>query len=196
MPDAGGEAPSIAAVVLAAGGGRRFAGSLPKLLTPFQGRPLVRWALDAALEAAFDETVIVVGSRADEVRALVPDGVIVVPNDRWEDGLATSLRAAIDHAESAGHGAVVVGLADQPFVTSDAWRRVGREQAHPIAVATYAGERRNPVRLARDVWSLIPTEGDEGMRSVMRLRPELVGEVPCPGHAADIDTLEDLDRWS
>ena len=190
------EGESIAAVILAAGGASRFAGSTHKLLAPFQGRPLVRWAIDAAMGGGFDETVIVVGAERERVRANVPEGVTVLENDQWESGMATSLRLAVDHAESAGHGAVVVGLADQPFVTAESWRRVGAHDEHPIAVATYANERRNPVRLSREVWSLVPTEGDEGMRAVMRLRPELVGEVPCPGHGADIDTLEDLDRWS
>jgi CTP:molybdopterin cytidylyltransferase MocA len=120
----------------------------------------------------------------------------MVLNERWPDGQATSLHAGIQAALADGCSSVVVGLADQPLVPPEAWRLVAAAPPAPIVSATFAGERRPPVRLDAEVWPLLPIDGDEGARTLMRMRPELVSEVPCPGEPVDIDTLEDLDRWS
>lgn len=179
--------------MLAAGGGARFTGEVHKLLVPFRGRPLLAWAIGAAVEARLDETIVVTGSA--HLAELLPPGVTTVWNERWRDGMATSLTAAVRAAERAGHDAIVVGLGDQPLIDADSWRRVAASDA-AIAIATYAGRRAHPVRLARLVWPLLPDTGDVGARAVMAERPDLVAEIACAGQAADIDTEEDLRRWS
>ena len=123
-----------------------------------------------------------------DVELDVPEAV---PNPRWREGIATSLQVAIAAAGDAD--AVVIGLADQPLVPTEAWRRVAAVDA-PIVVATYGGRRRNPVRLAREVWGDLPTTGDQGASVLFGERP--VVEVACPGDPADVDRVEDLDQWS
>jgi CTP:molybdopterin cytidylyltransferase MocA len=184
---------TVAAVVLAAGGGSRFAGGTHKLLAPFRGRPVLSWVLDEVLAAGFDEVLVVTG--ADPFDGVLPDRVVRLHNTRWAEGQATSLHLALDAARAAGHTAVVVGLGDQPLVPAAAWRAVGAA-AGPIVAASFGGERRPPVKLDRSVWDLLPGEGDEGARALMRIRPDLVCAVPCIGSPVDIDTVEDLTRWS
>lgn len=188
----------MAAVVLAAGAGRRLAasgGTTPKPLVAVGGVALVDRALTAALDAGFDEVVLVDG--AVDLSDRDGDRVTVVHNPRWEAGLATSVQVALAYARARGYDAVVVGLADQPGVGADAWRAVAAAPAHPpVAVATYGGRRANPVRLPAAVWPLLPVEGDHGARRLMQERADLVQEVPCTGEPWDIDTVEDLERWS
>jgi molybdenum cofactor cytidylyltransferase len=189
---------TVAGVVLAAGSVARFTasgGEGHKLLAELDGRSVLDRVLDAVLGAGLADVAIVEGAidLADHLRP----GVTLLVNEHWADGIATSLRVAMRWAAEAGHEAVVVGLADQPAVTAGTWTRLAEAPAEPpIAVATYEGRRGNPVRLGAEVWPLLPETGDEGARAVMRRRPELVREVPCSGQAWDVDTLEDLDRWS
>jgi CTP:molybdopterin cytidylyltransferase MocA len=190
---------TVAAIVLAAGGGSRFTasgGEGHKLVAPYLGRTVVEWAIENAAAAGLDATYVVRGATDLPVPPLARGTVRFVRNDRWRDGMATSLQAGIARARRDGHHAVVVGLGDQPLVLADAWQRVAAASGKPIAVATYRGARGNPVRLSSLVWPLLPSTGDLGAKVVMRRRPDLVLEVPCPGGAADIDTVDDLTEWS
>jgi CTP:molybdopterin cytidylyltransferase MocA len=184
---------STAGVILAAGGGSRFDGAGHKLLTGFRGRALVSWAISAALGAGLDEVAVVAG--AVDLSGETPAEVSLIDNTNWATGQASSLQAALSWARGRGHDSVVVGLGDQPLVPSSAWAAVAASDC-AIAIATFGGERRPPVRLERSVWDLCPTTGDEGARVLMRQRPDLVCEVVCDGQPADIDNVEDLDRWN
>jgi molybdenum cofactor cytidylyltransferase len=184
---------TVGAVVLAAGGGSRFEGPAHKLLAGFRGQPLVQWALEAALGAGLDEVAVIVG--AVDLGAAVPEEVHVIENPDWARGQASSLQTAVRWARERDHEAMVIGLGDQPLVPSSAWAAVAASDS-PVAVATFDGERRPPVRLGRSVWSLLPTVGDEGARVLMKERPDLVREVGCQGQPVDIDSEEDLTRWN
>ncbi len=186
----------VAAVLLAAGGGSRFGGGGHKLLAPLDGRPLVAWALRSAVAAALDAVVVVTGAvPLDELVADVAgDRAVVVRNDLWRDGQAGSLQAGIAWCATRGMDAAVVGLGDQPLVGAAAWRAVADAAWAPVVTATFGGRRRPPVRLARAVWPLLPREGDDGARVLMKQRPDLVGEVTCSGDPVDVDTRDDLDR--
>jgi len=184
-----------AAVVLAAGGGSRFAGDAHKLLAPFRGRPLVEWAISAAIGARLAGVVVVTGALdLRPLAAALDENVVVAENPMWREGQASSLRVGLEWCTEQGCEAAVVGLGDQPLVPAPAWRAVALADWAPIVTASYGGLRRPPVRLHRSVWPLLSEGGDEGARELMRRRPDLVSQVECEGDPADIDTIEDLRR--
>jgi CTP:molybdopterin cytidylyltransferase MocA len=184
--------PRVAAH-LAAGAGTRFTGPVHKLLVTLHGVPVWEHSLGHVLAAGFDHVVVVTGAAA----LPLPAGVTVRHNANWAAGQATSVQHAVAAARDFGATAVTIGLADQPFVTSQAWRAVADAAADcHVVVAEYDGRPGpHPVRLDDHVWPLLPTEGDEGARALLGMHPEWLCRVPCLGSVDDIDTVEDLDRW-
>ena len=174
----------------------RFGGDTPKALTLLHGRPLLAYALDAARAGGCAPVVLVVSDA--RVGRAAGAGVEIVRNDAPERGIASSLQCALRHLEAAGPDAapaVVVGLADQPLVGAEAYRRVAGayDAGAGLAVATYDGMRGNPVLIARPYWpEALELTGDEGARVLFRRHGAVA--VPCDdtGAAADVDTTADL----
>lgn len=186
---------SILGVLLAAGEGRRFAGPVHKLLAPLRDTTVVGLSSRTLADAGFDGAIVITGA-ADLSSHL--NGLAEVHNGDWQTGQRSSVVRAIEWARDNGYDAVVIGLADQPFVGVDAWRAVA-ECDSPVAVASYDGRRGNPVKLDASVWNDfldMESDPDQGARAFIDLHPELVTQVACKGTSADIDTEGDLAQWT
>src|SRR5690606_21530027 len=98
LREGGEKAPvarKVAALILAAGQGRRMGGP-NKLLATLNGKPLVRIAAEAALHSRAASVTIVTGHRDEEIRtALAGLDVAIVHNPDYASGLSTSLRGGI-----------------------------------------------------------------------------------------------------
>jgi len=180
-----------AVALLAAGRGLRFGGEQPKQLMALHGRPLISYALGTLAATGLSPALCVVSD--DRVAGVVPAGIDVLRNDTPDRGIASSLqvalRALLPRAEI---DSVVVGLADQPLVGAEAYRRVAAADDW-LAVATYRGVNGNPVKIARPLWDAALTlEGDEGARVLVREHG--AAKVVCDdtGDPTDIDTPEAL----
>ena len=120
---------SLAVVVLAAGKGKRLRSSVPKVLHPVAGRPLLWHVLQTARVARPSKIVIVVGHGADDVREAVSSWGI------------TPKPVFVEQAEQLGTGHAVL----------EAERAVGR-----AAEVLVAGGDFDPVR-PEDVRALLRT---------------------------------------
>lgn len=182
---------TAAALVLAAGEGRRFGGT--KQLAELDGRPLLEHALAAV--AALSPRVVVLGHAADEIRARVDlHGAEPVICPDWREGQAASLRCGL--AALSGAGEVLVILGDQPGITAEAIAAVVAAGGGEDAVrATYDGVPGHPVLLRRALLDRAgELRGDTGFRDLLgraRVREVEVGRLADP---ADIDTREELAR--
>ena len=189
--------PRIGGVVLAAGLSSRMGAS--KMIIELNGKPLVRHAVDAALEGGLDPIIVVTGYDAASVeKALMGLPVFFIHNGGFAAGLSTSLNKGIAALPPDCEGAMVL-LGDMPEVTAAlvADVRVGfdPEYGRAICVATAKGQRGHPVLWARRFFPEIARlDGDAGARSLFAAHAGLIHEIPAPGTVSltDIDTPDDL----
>jgi molybdenum cofactor cytidylyltransferase/nicotine blue oxidoreductase len=186
---------TVAAVVLAAGGGRRY--GMPKALVRYEGSLLVERAVRTA-RAVCDPVLVVLGAQAVDVwRQADLDGATVLANQEWETGMASSLRTGLEGLRGwpGRVDAALVTLVDMPGMTPAALARMA-EHAAPdaLACATYDGVRGHPVLLGREHWAgvIATATGDEGARRYLAEHSASGGviEVDCTGLADPTDLDE------
>ena len=184
---------TVAGVLLAAGEGSRF--GQPKALVELNGHTLAERGVNLLRAGGAHPILVVTGAAPVEL-----DGTQSVYNPEWRTGMGSSLRAALQALSDTDVGAVVVALADQPLVGAEAVARLiaAYRDGASVAVAAYHGQPRNPVLLAREHWAevIAMATGDQGARTFLRTRPDLVTLVECgdTGRPDDIDTPADLAR--
>lgn len=171
-----------------------------KQLIEYEGTPLVRRAVDAALAAGTARVIVVLGARAGDVRPVIEDlaGVSLTLNPDWESGLASSLRVGLTEVlrDPAIDGAMVV-LADQPLVDGVALRRLitAFRAGARIVASGYDGVPGVPALFGREhAPALSGLTGDAGAGAWLRRRLPDVTIVPLDHAALDVDTPEDLAR--
>jgi len=185
----------LSGVLLAAGASLRL--GRPKQLLPWQGETLVRRAARAALEAGVDELIVVVGSHREEVAASLSGLVLrVVENERWPEGLGTSIAAGV---RAASGDAVLLQLADQPGVDAALLRELvaGMRAGHERVACAYAGVIGVPALFSdpADLAALGGMSGERGAQALLRRAGVEVLAIPAERAAHDIDDEADWRRW-
>ena len=117
-------------VILAAGEGTRMRSSVPKVLHPLCGRPLIAWAVDAALGAGAGR-VIVVDNPKRRVAEHLPDGIEVAIQEEPR-GTGDAVVAAASLLGGADTTVVVIN-GDLALLTAEAVK--GLVEAHEVAGA-------------------------------------------------------------
>lgn len=180
---------TVAGLVLAAGSGSRL--GTPKALVEIAGERLVDRAVRTLREGGCDPITVVLGAAIVDV-----PGAKTVENPDWAGGMGSSFRLGL--ASQGDADAVIVALVDQPRIGPEVVARLIEAHANGarVAVATYGGQRRNPVLLGRETWAEAAAlaEADNGARPYLAAHADAVVGVPCDdlGTPEDIDTPADL----
>jgi molybdenum cofactor cytidylyltransferase len=196
-PDAP-RAPRLAALVLAAGRSSRM-GTVNKLLIGIDGKPMVRHAVEAVLDAGLAPIIVVTGHERERVAAALAGlPVTVVHNPAYAEGLSASLKAGLAALPDDVDG-VLVGLGDMPRVRSTEIERLvaafNPVEGRAIIVPSRNGKRGNPVLWAKRFFpEMRLAAGDVGARHLIGAYPEAVAEIEMAsdGVLTDIDTPQAL----
>ena len=190
----------IAAIVLAAGESRRMGSPKAKLPYPEPDGSETTF-LDHLLRV-FDTSranpiVVVLGHDAEKLaRELDGSGARVVVNERYRDGMLSSIRAGIDALDANVDGALVhpVDHPDVDLGIVDLLITCFESDRPPIVLPVHDGRRGHPVLFSRAVFAELRAAPDAvGARQVVWDHQEdlLEVEVPDAGVTRDIDTPED-----
>jgi molybdenum cofactor cytidylyltransferase len=201
------DAPIVGGVLLAAGLSSRMGHN--KLLLEVGGQSLVKRAARAAIDAGLAPVLVVVGHEAERVRdALSGLSCTFVHNANYAEGVGTSLKAGVSAAGSLpraesdrphGVDAIVVMLADMPFVTAEMIRAVAdryRATRAKLVVSRYGSVEAPPNCYDRALFGeLLSEPGERCAKRVVRRHLDEASIVPWPEpRLRDLDVIEDYER--
>src|SRR6185437_5003204 len=117
-----------AVVILAAGQGTRMKSRMAKVLHRAGGKPLIRHAIDAALEIAPPERVfVVVGYQAEQVRAEVEAAGVQAIHQSEQLGTGHAVMCGKEKLAELG-GRLIVFVGDCPLIRAETLERLAETQ--------------------------------------------------------------------
>ncbi|HEY5055331.1 MAG TPA: nucleotidyltransferase family protein [Acidobacteriaceae bacterium] len=185
------EVPNTAAIILAAGASTRL--GQPKQLATLNGETLLGRAVRIARETGCAPVLVVLGSERDPILAEIARGALgdvsPVINDRWQEGMATSIFfgvRALGFVAKQARGAILM-TCDQPAITPEHLRAL--TASGDLTASEYAGRRGVPAYFPASYFAaLTQLTGDSGARDLLHT----ARVIPLPLGELDIDTPETL----
>ncbi|KXG87834.1 nucleotidyltransferase family protein [Agrobacterium bohemicum] len=191
---------TVAIILLAAGmSSRTGKDGFHKLLAEFDGVPLLRRMVTAAVDSeAISVTVVLGHGHAEQRNILSGIEVQMVVNPDFALGMASSIGVGFVATEAQDADGIMVMLADMPDITTEHLDRMIKafQDAGAISIvrAVSDGKPGNPVILPRSLRdAVLEVQGDVGARHLIKSSTLPVINIEI-GRAAelDVDTLEEV----
>lgn len=184
-----------AAIILAAGESKRL--GQPKQNLVFNGHTLLERAVKSAQLSGCSPVVVVLGANSDQINPVA--GTTTLYNKAWDEGMASSIRIAINEiSKNASVNNVIMLLCDQPFVSTELLNSMITKQietGQPIVACTYNGTTGVPVLFDRILFAeLLLLQGQEGAKKILITHADEVATIPFDKGSIDIDTPDDYEQ--
>ncbi|NJX14222.1 nucleotidyltransferase family protein [Tamlana crocina] len=191
---------NIVLVILAAGGAKRM--GEPKQLLPWQGKTLIEYAIEKALEVHVKNVVVVLGANHSVIKNEIKNyPVEIIVNSEWNRGLGSSISRAVSnlmYVVPNFDGAMFV-LADQPFVTSEYLKQMlehFQPNSKQILTTNYNDGKLGVPTIFDYCYfeELSNLSEDKGANTIIKKYGNFVLSLDAPFENMDIDTKEDYER--
>ncbi len=185
-------------IILAAGGSSRL--GFPKQTLLYKGKTLLELAIEAGLKSKCRPVNVVLGANAETIEKGIQGYTVnIIYNPSWAEGMASSIRSAINTIQQNKEiDSVVIILCDQPFVTRaviDNLLYKQQETGKKIVASTYNNIWGVPALFSRSFFNeLLLLEGQEGAKKILNDHPDDIATVPFDKGSIDIDTLADYEH--
>lgn len=188
----------VAAVILAAGAGRRFGGC--KATAQIDGISFLE-RIAVNIKATACDPIIAVGG--SDIAAITSESerlkISYVNNPGWEKGQFSSLQQGLAAIDDDICGAMIT-LVDHPLVALETYQLLMEAfTKHPgmIMIPSYSHRRGHPIVIPREIMRLVvESPADTTLREIIARHEPIVMlcRTDDPGILRDIDTREDLKR--
>ncbi|MDI3517287.1 MAG: molybdenum cofactor cytidylyltransferase [Thermotogota bacterium] len=183
---------NLCVAILAAGKSERFGSH--KLVADFNGKPMLQWIIDNVAPLDARRKIIIVNPLWKEIRdRFTLFDLEVVYNLNYEEGIASSVRAAVSAGAAENCDTVMFLLGDMPLVKTEVIKKVIEEAQNsekPIVSAYFHDTKGFPTVVKSPAFPyILSLRGDEGIKQLIKNRPELLHRVPIE----DPDIVKDMD---
>ena len=188
--------PQLSILIPAAGASSRLGQT--KQLVNYKGKSLIQNAVNTAAALAPREIIVVTGANEIAVKyAGQHPSVRFIPNPLWQHGMGHSIAIGTGALKPKSKGVLIL-LCDQwrlevqdLELLADKWQ----SNEEKIVCANAEGVNMPPVIFPSSCFDLLKNlVGDQGARSLLKARPELVKSVLIKNAAFDLDTTAQLDE--
>ena len=185
-------------ILLAAGSSGRM--GRPKQLLPYKDNTLLQHLLDQAKGSKANNIIVVLGAFEQEVKSSMnADGIHIVVNDEWQEGLASSIRWGINELQkiSPSTDAAILMMCDQPFVSSELLDELinkHEKTGKPIVTCSFDYTTGPPALFHQSLFpELLQLTGDRGAKKVVEIHVGNTVTIPFSMGNIDVDTMDDYE---
>lgn len=176
-------------IILAAGQGTRMRSTLPKVLHPIAGKPMLQHVIDACGALNTERMAVVYGHGGEQVQQAISDPIISWALQAEQKGTGHAVAQAIDLA--ADDDLVLIAYGDVPLIRAETLRALA-EATHDCALVVLSTRVEQPTgygRIVRDEQGAVKAiieekDADEAIREIDEINS---GFVAARG--------ADLKRW-